>query len=307
MKVIKPVTITEAMLISSTVAEPSGSDPAVWSGATTYALGAFAYVASTHRVYKSIQASNLNHDPVADTALATPLWWNDYGPTNRWAMFDQEVNTQSSVASPLTVVLDPGVVVNSLALIELVGSQVDISMTDGPAGPSVYSATVDLDGPTVADWYAWFFDPYTQRGTLVITDLPAYAAGRITVTLSGTGTVKCGGCIVGTVYSLGETQYGVSAGIRDYSKKVTDATTGVVSLEQRKFAKIMRANFRLLAGAVSAVHQILSTLRATPCVWIGEDSGTYEPLIVFGWYRDFSLTVDYPSASIYSLEIEGMT
>lgn len=307
MKVIDPITIAAANLISSTVAEPSGSDPAVWSAATTYGLGAFAYLASTHKVYKSIQAGNLNHDPATDTALATPLWWNVYGPTNRWAMFDQEVNTQSSVTSPLTVVIDPGVVVNALALIELVGTIATISMLDAPAGSTVYSTTVSLEATVVADWYSYFYDPFTQKGSLVLTNLPAYAAGRITVTITGTGTVKCGQCVLGTAYSLGDTQYGASAGIRDYSKKAVDAVTGVVSLTKGKFAKIMRANFRLASGSVNAGQQILTNLRATPCVWVGEDYGVYDPLIVYGWYRDFSLTVDYPSASIYSLEIEGMT
>lgn len=306
MKVIRPTTITAAMLISSTVAEPSGSDPAAWSSGTTYGLAAYAYLASTHRVYKSIQASNLNHDPAADVLLATPLWWNDYGPTNRWACFDQRVNTQSTVTSPLTVVIDPGVV-NSLALLELVGTQAVITMLDAPAGNTVYSTTVSLEASIIGDWYAYFYEPFTQKGTLVLTDLPSYASCRITVTITGSGTVKCGALIAGMLYTLGETQYGVTAGIRDYSKKVTDAATGVVSLEQRAFAKIMRAMFRLSAGGVTVAHNVLTQLRATPCVWIGEDSGVYEPLVVYGWYRDFSLTVDFPTASIYSLEVEGMT
>lgn len=300
MKVIRPVTITDAMLISSTAAEPSGGDPAVYSGATTYSLDQLVYLASTHRIYKSLQGSNTGHSPDV-----SPTWWSDYAPTNRWAMFDNEVNTQTSVTSPLTVTIAPGVV-NSLALIELVGSEATITMTDGAGGPTVYSTTIDLDDPTLGDWFAWFFDPYTQRTVVVLTDLPAYSNGRITVTITGSGTVKCGGLIVGTLNDLGATQYGVQAGIRDYSKKVTDAA-GATALSVGKFAKTMRAQFRVANGSVSAVHQALTNLRATPCVWIGEDSGDYEPLIVFGWFRDFSLTIDFPSASIYTLEVEGLT
>jgi hypothetical protein len=52
---------------------------------------------------------------------------------------------------------------------------------------------------------------------------------------------------------------------------------------------------------------MLTELRATPCMWVGDDSSDLEPLLVFGYYKDFSLTVSFPKRSIYSLEIEGMT
>ena len=66
-------------------------------------------------------ANNTGTDPVVNSALPTPTAWTDYGPTNRWAMFDQEVNTQSTGDSPLSVVLQPGIV-NAIALLELVGT-----------------------------------------------------------------------------------------------------------------------------------------------------------------------------------------
>lgn len=305
MKVIKSGAITPAMLVGSTVAEPSGADPAVWAAPTAYSVGDLAYRASTHRIYKRLVAGTTATAPESDLTGAAANW-ADYGPTNRWAMFDQEVNTQSTVASPLTVVLDPGLV-NSLALIELVGTQAEISITDGAAGPTVYSQTISLEQSSVADWYAYFFEPFSQRATVVLTDLPPYSAARVTVTITGAGTVKCGGLIFGTVYSLGGTLYGVTAGIRDYSKKTTDETTGVVSLVVGKFAKRLRARLQIAAGAVNVTQQLLTDLRATPAVWIGDDSGVYDALIVFGFYRDFSLDVAYPGVSYYSLEIEGMT
>ena len=305
MKVIKPTLITDAMLISSTVAEPSGSDPAVWNAGTAYAVGALAYRASTHRVYKRLVAGTTATAPESDLTGTAPNW-ADYAPTNRWAMFDDETGSASTGSSPMTVVIDPGLV-NSLALIELVGASVTVTMTDGAAGPTVYTRTVDLSLSSVLDWYAYFFEPFRQRGTVVLLDLPPYLAGRITVTLTGTGTLKMGGLIVGTQYTIGGTKYGASAGIRDYSRKVTDDTTGVTTLAKRRYAKIMSAQLILAAGAANAVQTLLTELRATPCVWIGDDTGGIEPLSVFGWMKDFSLTVAYPTTSFYSLEIEGMT
>lgn len=300
MRLIKPTTITDALFVSSTVAEPAAGETA-WVSGTTYAVGDLRIRTTTHRVYKRKVAGAGTTAPESD-----PTNWEDFAPTNRWAMFDQETNTQSSVTSPLTVTIAPGLC-NSLALIELVGTQAQVTVTDGAGGPTVYGpVTVSLEQSSVADWYTYFFEPFSQRGTLILTDLPPYASARVTISVTGTGTVKCGGFIVGSIYSLGGTQYGVTAGIRDYSKKETDSA-GAVQLTVGKFSKRMRAKLQIAAGAVGPIQTLLTELRATPVVWIGDDTGTIEPLTVFGFYKDFELDVAYPTVNFYSLDIEGMT
>lgn len=300
MKLIQPITINDAKFVSSTVAEPAASETA-WVSGTTYAIGDLRIRTQTHRVYKRKTAGAGTTPPESD-----PTNWDDFGPTLRWAMFDQEVNTQTTGSSPLTVTIAPGIC-NGLALIELVGTQVAITITDGAAGPTVYSATISLEQSSVSDWYQYFYEPFSQRSSLVLTNLPPYGSARVTVSITGGGTLKCGGFIVGTVYSLGSTQYGATAGIRDYSRKVTDEATGVVSLEPRKFSKRLRARLQVSAGQAGVIQTLLASLRATPVVWIGDDTGTYEPLTVFGFYRDFELDVAYPTVSFYSLDVEGMT
>lgn len=300
MKLIRPTTITDALFISSTVAEPAAGETA-WVSGTTYAVGDLRIRTQTHRIYKRLVAGAGTTPPESD-----PANWEDFAPTNRWAMFDAEINTQTSGTSPLTVTIAPGIC-NALALFELVGTTATITMTDGVAGPTVYSKTVSLETSSVADWYQYFFEPFSQRGTLVLTDLPPYASGRITVSITGTGTQKVGALVVGTLYSLGGTQYGATAGIRDYSKKETDPATGVVTLVPGKYSKRLRAKLILEAGAVDVVQNLLTSLRAVPVVWIGDDSGTYQATTVLGFYRDFELDIAYPGASYYSLDIEGLT
>ena len=116
MKFINPVAITDAMLISSTRAE---NDYTTWASGTTYALAARVISTTTHRIYESVQAGNLNHNPITDSGT----WWIDVGPTSRWAMFDQTVGTVTEQASPLTVVLAPGAI-TALALLVLEGADV---------------------------------------------------------------------------------------------------------------------------------------------------------------------------------------
>lgn len=307
MKLIRPATIDDSTLISSTVAEPdtapdAATDPAVWNSGTTYALDALAYVGgTTHRIYQSLQNSNTNHAPAS-----SPTWWSEVSGTNKWAMFDNGVSSATKEAvSPLTVVIKPGYV-DTLVLGGCVGETATVTVRDGLAGPIVYGPTVFDLRISVHDWYGYYFDPYRQVPFIVIPDLPIYLNAHITVSIAGTGTVECALCIAGASFEVGGTQYGVSVGIRDYSRKVTDETTGRVTLEQRKFAKTMRAQVRLESALFGEVHEMLESLRATPVLWVADKTGEIEPLTVYGYYKDFSLVVDYPTGGIYSLEIEGL-
>ena len=98
-------TIDDTILISSTVPE---SDYPAWSGSTSYTAGTRCISTVTHRIYECVTAHS-NKDPTnVVNQSGTTVYWLDIGPTNRWAMFDSEVSTQTEVVSPLTVVLHPG-------------------------------------------------------------------------------------------------------------------------------------------------------------------------------------------------------
>lgn len=298
MKVLKPTGVTDAVLVSSTLAE---SDAPAWSGATTYTTG--QVVIAGHRVWESLQSSNLNHNPVTDTS--DPPYWLDVGPTNRWAMFDQVVNTRSSGAAPIVVELQPGII-NAIGLIELQGTSARVQMHDGAT--QVYDQTRSLDGTPILDWYDYFFEPYDVASEVLFEGLPQYLTGIVTVTIAGTGTVACGGLIAGNAYSLGGVEYGATAGITDYSRKETNAF-GVTTLVRRSYSRRSSQRLRLPKAQVRRVAALLADLRATPCLWIGveDDTDSYAPLVVFGWYRDWQIEVAYARESLCSLEIEGMT
>lgn len=297
MRVIQPITVTDAVLISSTAPE---TDHAAWAAGTAYNVGDRVIRTQTHRIYERLVAGTTATAPENDATN-----WLDVAPTNRWAMFDAQVSTATSLASPLTVVLAPGLI-NSLALLGLVGNQVQVSVTDGPGGPTVYSRTVPLDVTPVFDWYDYFFAVAEQLADVVLTDLPPYGAARVTVSITGGGSVACGVLAAGTAQLLGNTEFGVTVGITDYSRKVTDEF-GVTTFVRRAWSKRMSARAVLPTGQINRVQQALATLRATPCVWIGApDTATYAPLVVFGFYRDFSIHVAYPTQSACSLEIEGL-
>lgn len=291
MKLIRPTTITDSILTSSSVAE---TDAAAWSSGTTYALD--ATVIKSHRIWRSLQASNTNHDPAT-----SPTWWLDTGPTNRWGMFDAVVGTVTSATSSIAVTLTPGRC-DALALLDVTASSVQVTMVVG--AETVFDRTVDLlDNSVVTDWYSYFFEPEVRANYLVITDLPVFGEGVITVTITGSGTVSCGLCVVGLQSSLGTLLRSPSVGINDYSRKSAD-DFGNTILVQRSYSKRLGARLVLDNNDVDRIVRVLAGLRATPVVWIGSEY--FDSLVVYGFYKDFDVDIAYPTVSYCSLTIEGM-
>ena len=298
-KIIKPTTITDVMLSSSTVAE---NDYPAWVSGGTYSTGDKRIRTTTHRIYEALT----NHTGVSTLPENDATNWLDIGPTNRWAMFDNVVGTVTSGASPLTVVLRPGQT-SGLAMLELVGRSVQIIMKDAPGGTTVYSKTVDLDGSIIDSIYDWFFAPYEQRTDFALTDLPdQFASCELTITVTATsGNASAGVLKVGTVVELGKLQSGPRVGIIDYGKKDTDAFGNTI-IVQRSYSK--RASFDVVtdARALNRIYRRLAEIRSIPAIYIGTESDGFEPLLIYGFFKDFSIVVAYPSHHICSLEIEGI-
>lgn len=303
MKFIRPTTITDALLVSSSELE---ADYDEWNAATSYLVGDRVIRASTHRIYESLIAG-VN----ATTPESAPTRWTEIAPTNKWAMFDSQVGTATTAADSLTVVLSPGRF-NSLALLQVDAATVDISFVVDSV--EVYAASMNLNnGNTVGNWYQYFYEPVYQQDTLVITDLvdaalldlPAYGTGTLTVTLTRTGgTVSCGVLVVGMYASLGETQYRPTIGITDYSRKDID-TFGNPTVTLRKYSKRMTTNVTVQRDYVDQVARILAQYRSALVVWVGSGS-IYTSMIIYGFYKDWSITIEDYSTSNLSLEVEGM-
>jgi hypothetical protein len=297
MRLIRPTTLTDAMLTSSTAPE---TDYPAWSSVTAYTVGARVILTATHRRYEALAAST-NVSPSTD-----PTKWLDLGPTNRWAMFDARVGTATSRAASLQVGLAPGAI-DALALIDTEAESATVTLTVG--GVQVYSRsqTFNVGGVAIDNWFSWFFEPLGQKTSMLFLDVPVYAAGQLSVTLTRDNpadSVSCGTLLVGRQLSLGDTEHGADIGIIDYSRKETDQF-GVTSVVERAFAKRMTAKVVLATDAIDDIHRSLAALRATPVLWIGSES--FESLTVYGFYKEFSIDIAYPTVSYCSLTIEGLT
>ena len=296
MKLIDPVTITDALLVSGAVPE---TDYAAWNAATNYTVGQRVIRTTTHRIYENLIAG-IN----ASTPESAPTRWNDVAPTNRWAMFDDKVGTVTAAgANTMSWSVSPGAV-DTLALLDVSASSARAVMTVG--GIPVYDQTISLENAdTVGDWWDYLWSPIVRNTTALFTDLPPYRDGVITVTLTDGSPVSCGTCIVGQTFTVGDSQFGARAGITDFSRKSTDGF-GVTTVVQRSYAKRTSQAIVVQNTAFDEVMRKLSALRSRPVLYIGA-SGLYDAFVVYGFFKSFELELAYESESLCSLDIEGLT
>ena len=299
MRVIPPITITDAILTSSTCAEPYATETA-YNASTNYHLGDVAVVAADHRTYQSLQDGNMGHTPIS-----SPTWWLDIGASNRWKMFDLLRNTQTEQASPLTVVIAPGVRINSLALLGLVADSVTISATSG--GVSVYTNTQNLINREVLSWYDYFFSPFSTRPSTILFDLPPIINAIFTVTITrATGNVKCGSLAVGTFVYIGDTQYSAESDALNFSTVDRDSVGNSILIPSRTIPK-SNQTISCKKERVNKVRELRELLNAAPAIWSGLDDYTddyFDALLILGYYRQFTINLEHPSDALITLALE---
>lgn len=298
MKLVKPTAVTDAILTSSTVHE---TDYTAWNNSTAYVAGNTVIVVATHKIYESL-TSNTNKYPPDYLGGTTPDWL-EIGATNAWKMFDQSYQSQTTNTGNITVVLEPGRI-NSLGLMNCDAAAINVKLTVDSV--DVYDNDLEVIIGNINNWYEYFFNPIERKTDFVITDIPVFGDGVLTVTLSAgiTDTVKCGLCIPGFYVSLGDSLWGATIGILDYSKKEVDIY-GNYSLVERNFSSTLSDSVFIENGRVAYVKKTIAEYRATPALWVASEE--YEGLFVYGFYRDFSIVMESPAGSQCSIEIEGLT
>lgn len=305
MKVIKSQTVTDSILTATNVTE---TDEAEWSSATTYADGDLVMVTgtaggaatATHKIYESEVGSNVGNDPTTDDGTN----WTEISSTNRFKMFDTIVQDQTERSGGIEVELTPAQVTNGLACINVDCASIRILMND-PTEGDVYDETFTMTSYSgITDWYAYFFTAIVRKKDLVIIGLPPYASATITATFTDTGTAKVGALVIGTYATIGDSQYGASFGIIDYSTKSVDAQ-GRTTITAGSYADEADVDVIIETTRFAEVKNILTELRTVPSVYVAEE-GT-DGTVIYGYYREFDVILSGPVVSTCSIQIEGLT
>lgn len=302
MDIIKPITVTDSVLTSTNIAE---NDYAEWNSATTYAIGDNVISVTTHRIYESVTASNLNNDPTTDDGTN----WLNIGATNRWKAFDNYISDPVTNTTSIQYTLTPpnGSIPSAVALLNLKGISANVTVTDSVDG-EVYNTDIALlDNRNIVDWYTYFFEEQVQREEALFLDIPPYIGAVVSVTVQEEvgQTAELGQLVFGFLSDVGLTVYGTSIGIEDYSIKSRDAFGNAIIVE-RNFSQTVDFDVKFETQNARKIQKTLAALRATPVVYLGSTDVSYGTL-VYGFYRRFDITLETPSYAFASIEVEGLT
>lgn len=304
MKAFIPLEITDAMLISSTIAEPDESEPA-YNVATSYPEFAEVSVvtANSHLVYESLVSDNIGN-PVTDETK-----WILKGSTNRFRMFDYNQGNPSVGQAPLTVVLRPGKRIDALMLDGLKASLLDITVRNGIDGDAVYTLDGYLLSRNVNTFYEYFFAPFIYTKAVATFQIPPVPDPVIYLTLSDpSGLAELGRFAVGQSVHLGHIQWSPIVDSDNYSQIDWDefgksTLTPVPSIPTNEL-KVETDKVRL-----NAVRQFRDQANAKAAVWSGMDDLVHpyqESLILFGVYRSFQIDISNQALAVINLSLKGI-
>lgn len=283
--VLAPTAITSAMITASSLAVED-PNPA-WSSTVTYTEGQRVYLASTHRVYEATGAAgNLNKDPSVEAnqynAAGVATFWIDDVPTNKFAMFDGEINTQTvGTGTVLSGTIRPGYF-NGFAMFGLDADSMVVTVKDAPGGNVIYSFSGPLEGSAPADYYEYFFDRFKPQTQFIATGIDPYNGAEFSYALTKlSGAPKIGMLAIGDMRPLGAPLRGASVEPVDYSVVVTD-TFGRTRTKKRHNATGMVISAKMNIEDANTTLDTVKELLGIPVVVVGSTAAMYEALTVFG-------------------------
>lgn len=300
-KIIRPVTIGDAQFIASNVPE---NEYPKWTSGTAYpVLSTYVmYIAvDVHQVYVSL----VTNPDTTKTPPNNPTQWALVSNTNRWALFDQSVSSQTTNPNLIDFTIQAPGRIDSLVLLNLDGTEITVTVTDSIDGV-VYSRVQNLsDDAGINNWYSYFFEPFITKTTFSFTGIPNYFNATIRIQIKNQGSIaKVGVVILGQSKVIGLTEADATVGIIDYSIKTRDAYGNYV-ITPRAFSR--RANYTVWveAGQVDSTINLLSQYKSIPILYIGCDD--YDATITYGYFKDFQMQISYPTVSVCTIQLESLT
>jgi len=296
MRIIKPITITDSVVVSNNITPSTLPE---WSSGNPYTQGDTVKIESVHSEYECL-INNTNQNPSTNPLdpSGNPYWLRT-GSTNDWRLFDTKTRSPSVNPSNITLTLQSSSSITGVALINIKASTLNITVEAG--GQIKYTKDVQLR-ELVYTYTDWFFSPIESITTVVKLDLPLYTNAEITITAdSSAGDVEIGELVLGSVQTIGCAQYGSSVGINDYSTKEVDDFGNFIIVE-RGFADRIEYDVEIESTDTNKVKKLLAQYRAKPLVYVGHPDRP--ELTTYGYYRRFQEVLRDFSTTTMTLVVE---
>lgn len=302
MKILEPITITDAAFMASSVAEPDTTE-AAWNAATSYTSGQRVIRTSTHRVYRNLIAG-VN----ATAPELAPDRWFDEGPTNKWAWADTSVSTATAGVSPYSHTVQPGAFTD-LALFGLVGvymARLEVSYS--PGGAVTYAQNLTTEYWSSGDPYvSYYFDIPRFRNRLFFTNVPISSTCEAKLSLyafTASGSVAMGVAAYGRFQNVGCQEYGASARTVSYSRITTDEY-GTTKIVKGRKAKDLTGTIQVEKSEAGVVDDLVDRLRDIPLVVVANDDPDYDYLSTIGLV-DTETSASGPTHATINYTVKGL-
>jgi len=313
-----PIEITDLNMTSS-VGIDSDADiygaawKGVWSAAYAGGYSTGNVVRKNNNLYESQIDAN-TEDPVTGSVSETPTWI-DLQMINKYRMFDDLVG-----ANPLYQ--NKGVTSDTDEIIVTISGAIDEIAFFDLNCVTVLAEIIDSDSTTlwqqeynlidglrdVGSYVEYFFKPFPSYNRDIDIHLgwtTSTALGEsVRLTLRGVGTVSCGNCFLGSSIEIGETKWGVSAGVLYYGEITTDRygrTTHIPGVS----AKTHDVDIYINLGEESRVYRILKDILSKDVVFNLNNDGVYDHIITYGYIGDFNEPMEQLGTTIVNMEIIG--
>ena len=274
-------------------------DPSdLWVSGTAYAVNDLVHRVSTHRVYMRLVAGAGSTAPESDG-----INWRDIRATQAWAPLVLTEDTKSTAIGNLYFTLSPTSQINALYMGGIGAASVRV-VVQTPAGAVTLDQTTAMPAAYVPG------SPNNEPGLSVDVSGAFVSGSKVHISLIGAGSgaltvASLRYLAAGLTFDLGGTLQGPRLGITDYSRKVTDEF-GTTTFVRRGYAKRLTLELLIPTVEMATTFAILADLRATPALWVPSDTSQLAPLTVYGWCKDFGITVAYANDSLCSIEVEGL-
>lgn len=300
MKVIQRLPVTDAMLTAASIPE---NDHPAFDMAATYDIGDRVITPATHEIYEAQSNGLTGKDPLA-AANVPETEWLLISATNRWRAFDTYIADPAEAVGEISYTLTVQDLVGGIALFGLAATEVEIETSLGASTVTQTRSLIYYDELT--DLYDLFHrGPGLLR--LALFDVPWLGPGtqyRITIR-GGTGdTVRVGQIVLGWMHVIGETRWGAEPGFISNSR-VTRTAAGRAEIVKRAPRRKMRVPVQVRSGSVEVLTDLMETLDATPCVFVGDDDVRFG-LVVYGIPLRFDPLLQTNDFFTYILEVDGL-
>jgi hypothetical protein len=282
------------------------NDYAEWSSATAYIIGDRVISTASHSVYECV-LGHTNQSPLVDVSPTTGVgtYWLRVSATNRWKAFDKRLAEQVSHAWSIVYDLLLSEPITSVAFFGLQAEAVRITIIDPAFGIVFDLLRPTIDQTAVIDWWTYFYEDGAFSSQVSIPGIPGFSGSIMRIEISGSGTNKVGQIVLGKDKKLGTALANTGTGIVDYSRKDRD-TFGNPVIVERAYADRVDFRFSLPSSDANRVKSLLASMRATPAIYHAGDGTDQYGTTVYGYFKDFTITLASVPVSFASMEIEGL-